>query len=139
MGATLVSPLHGTGEPWPRAATVDAVALGRAEADKRTTYPELVDSGVVRLATVACEVGGRWSPAALCLLRQAAAARARQSPAMLQASAAAAWRSRWLSLLSVAQQDALAASLVDDGLLLLDGRDGPVPCAAEVWVDVARA
>ena len=35
-------------------------------------------------------------------------------------------------LLSIAQQDALASTLVDDGLIALDGHDDSIPLVAEV-------
>ena len=35
-------------------------------------------------------------------------------------------------MVSVMAQDTLAATLVDDGLLLLDGKDGSLPCLSDV-------
>ena len=40
--ATIVHPLHATGMPHTRAATVDGASLASAAADKERTYPELV-------------------------------------------------------------------------------------------------
>ena len=55
----------------------------------------------------------------------------------LQLSACLAFESRWWALLSCAQQDSLAATLVDDGILLLDGHDASLPLVADVMVDEA--
>ena len=137
VDATMVSPLHGDGEPWQRADVAPGVALERAEQEKAETYPELVDSEVVKLTTLACEVGGRWSDSCADVLARLAAARARAAPRHLQLSARVAFESRWWALLSIAQQDALAATLVDDGVLLLDGHDAAVPLVTDVVVDVA--
>ena len=135
VDATIVSPLHGDGTPWPHAAQRAGVALRRAEAAKDRAYPELVRSPVVRLVTVAVEVGGRFSETSLDVLRRLAGAKARSAPEALRAAARAAWLSRWATLLSVAVQDALAATLVDDAVLPLDGVDGEAPPAAAVWLD----
>ena len=139
IDATLVSALRADGTPWPRAASEDGVAIARAERAKATTYPELVESPVVRLVTVATEVGGRISTATRVLLRQLAQARARSAPVALQAGVRAAWLTRWTSMLSVAAQAALAATLVDDAVAVLDGTDGVVPTDADVWLDAAWA
>ena len=134
LDASVVAPLHADGSPWPHAAETDGVALARAEAAKRRAYPELLHSPVVRLVTVAAETGGRLNEAALDLLRQLAAARARTAPPLMRQSAQAVWLARWQGLVSVAVQDALAATLVDDGVVLLDGADGGPPPDADVWM-----
>ena len=133
VDATLVSPLRADGSPHPAAATRPGASLRRAEKAKQRTYPELVGSSVLRLTTVAMEVGGRSSLAARHLLRVAAAARARTEPAPLRPAAARRWLARWQAMLAVAAQKALAASLVDDGAVLLDGIDGVPPPPAEMW------
>ena len=136
---TMVSPLHADGEPWSRACAIAGVSIARAEAAKRSTYPELDGSDVVRLTTLACETGGRWSAATADTIAQLAAVRARAAPKHLQLSARLAFESRWWALVSCAQQDALAATLVDDGIIVLDGHDAAVPELAEVLVDEAHA
>ena len=113
VDVTIVSPLHADGSIWHGADTKNGAAINRAEAAKRSTYPELVDSGELRLTTLACEVGGRWSQACVDLVRLLASARARDAPPRLQASARLAWESRWWSMLSVCLQDALAATMVE--------------------------
>ena len=72
------------------------------------------------------------SKLAACVWAQLAAARARNSPAHLRQVAWTALETRWWNLLSVAQQDALAASLVDDRLLTLDGHDIVEPTLVHV-------
>ena len=61
IDASMVSPLHADRTTWARAADEDAVAIQRAEDLKARTYPGLRGSTSLRLVTVACEVGGRWS------------------------------------------------------------------------------
>ena len=109
--------------------------MQRAHNTKETTYPELVNSSIARLTTLACEVGGRWSEECLKLVQDLARARARDAPSYLQKAARLAYESRWWALLSCAQQSALAATLVDDGVALLDGTDGPPAECADVLVD----
>ena len=133
VDATLVSPLRGDGSPHPAAAERPGVSLRRAEQAKSRAYPELVESSVLRLTTAAMEVGGRTNLASRRLLRTAAAARARSEPLPLRPPAARRWLGRWQKMLAVAAQRALAASLVDDGLALLDGIDGEAPPPAELW------
>ena len=138
VDTTLTSALHADGRPWARAAEEDGVAIRRGEAAKASTYPELLRSDAVRLVTVACEVGGRWSATCRSVLRRLAAARARTSPPALQGPARAAWLCRWSSLLSVTQQDAIAATLVDDVPLELDDADAVQPLEVAVWLDGPR-
>ena len=111
--------------------------MRRAEKAKADTYPELVGSDVVRLTTLACETGGRWSPLCAEIVNRLAAARARAAPRHLQLSARLAYERRWWALLSCTQQDTLAATLVDDAVPLLDGSDAPPALATEVIVDEA--
>ena len=136
--ATMVSPLHGDGTPWPRANESSGTAIRRGEHDKTITYPELVDSPIARLTTLACEVGGRWSPACQDIVSQLARARARSVAQHMQTAYRCALEVRWWSMLSCVQQDALAATLHDDSVLLLDGHDGEAPPAAEVIVDMGH-
>ncbi len=132
VDATMVSPLHADGTPWPAAATRAGAALARAEASKVRTYPELAASPLVSLTTLACEVGGRWSQKCCDVVTQLARAKARESPRRLRTSAFCVFQARWWSLLSCAQQDSLAATLVDDAVPLLDGTDAPEPPLADL-------
>ena len=139
VDATLVSPLHADGSPWAGAAENHSVAIRRGEADKAATYSELVGSDALRLVTLACEVGGRWSSECVQTLRALATARARAAPSCIRASARHAWSTRWWTLLSVAQQSALAASLTDDAVGAVPGCDGEAPSDVAVWVEAAHA
>ena len=80
--ATMVSILHSDGEPWRgRGGTITAgLSLSGAEHSKQDTYPELVDSPIARLTTLACETGGRWSSTCHEVVEQLAAAKARAAP-----------------------------------------------------------
>lgn len=87
VDATLVSPLHCNEEPWPLCETRPGNAIARAEERKAATYPELVNTSIVKLTTLACEVGGRWSSSCRVLEEGLAAARAQSVPRHLQSSA----------------------------------------------------
>ena len=137
VDATLVSPLHADGTAWAKADTVAGTSIARGETDKRRTYPELVHSPLVKLTTMACEVGGRWSQQCVRIVKELAWARARSAPRVLQLATYHAFAARWWALLSCAQQDCLAASLLDDGLALLDGCDGAEPALTDVLLDNA--
>jgi hypothetical protein len=137
VDATMVSPLHCDSTPWARAEAVPGVSLERAAGAKASTYPELVASDAVKLTTLACEVGGRWSNDCAEILAQLAAARARAAPKHLQLAARVSFEARWWALLSCAQQDTLAATLADDAVILLDGRDEAEPFAVDVILNVA--
>ena len=132
VDATMVSVLHCDGSPWARADQTPGVALGRAENSKNATYPELVASSTALLTTLACEVGGRWSTTCVDVVARLATARARAAPSHLQLSARLGFERRWWAILSCTQQDCLAATLVDDGVLLLDGHDAAVPEVVDV-------
>ena len=136
VDATLVSPLHADGRPWAKADVEAGCSIARAEAKKGQTYSELVESPCVRLLTLACETGGRWSQQCADVLAQLAFTRARAAPQHLQLATRTALVGRWWALLSVAQQDALAATLVDDCPLALDGHDGAEPAFSELVADM---
>ena len=135
VDATMVSPLHCNGTAWASAANFDGVAISRAEAKKATTYSDLVHSDRLRLLTLACETGGRWSKTCVSTIRLLAKARARSAPAVLRRSAELGWAARWWSLLSIAAQDALAATLLEDSLATLAGSDGPSPPLPDLFLD----
>ena len=86
---------------------------------------------------LACEVGGRWSATCVALVRACAARRAADAPPLLREAAKAAWAARWWAMLSVAQQDTLAATLVEADLGCIDVAEGEAPPLAEaLMVDV---
>ena len=135
VDCTMTAPLHADGRPWAHAATTDGIAIARGEREKLNTYPELVNNGRLRLTTLACETGGRWSSTCATVVRLLAKAKARQAPEEKRARVAAGWASRWWSLLAAAGRNALAATLVDDSPLTLDGVDGAEPEWPDVLLD----
>ena len=139
VDATLISPLHADGTAWAGAAERSGASFARAESVKAVTYPELVDSSVLRLVTTAAEIGGRLNRQSLDLLDAAAAGKAAEEPPVLRRQAARAWRARWVTMLSVAIQDATAATLVAEGARFLDAAEGATPTAVDVWLDAARS
>ena len=90
---------------------------------------------MLHLLTAAAEIGGRLSKDALELLDAAAAGRACTEPRILRRQAARAWRARWIAMLSIAIQDAVAATLVAEGTCTLDAAAGGPPTAVDVWLD----
>ena len=137
VDATMVSALHADGTPHPRASKHKGVALARAKRDKEATYRELATSPQLRLLTAGVETGGRLSKEALHLLTVLSAHRASFEPQALRAAAARAWRARWVTMVSTVCQDALAATLVDDGVSLLDVAQSSEPTSVDVWLDGA--
>ena len=79
------------------------------------------------------EVGGRLSQSGGRLLKALAAARSGSEPKALRAACNRARRARWAAMASTAIQNALAATLVNDGLGSLDGADAPSPSLTELW------
>ena len=136
LDATLISPLHADGTPWPKAADVPGSSFARALKHKRDQYPELADTPLLHQVVAATEIGGRLNKQALEFLDAAAFHRAQQDPRPLRRQAARAWRARWITLLAVAAQDAIAATLVNEGPKLLDAPHGEAPPAVEVWLDM---
>ena len=131
----MVSPLQTDGEPHPQAQSRIGVALARARRAKESTYPELLTSSRLRLLVAAIEVGGRISAEAAQLLVDLSTYRARSEPNVLRSSIARMWRSRWSIMFSVACQDVLAATLVDDGIDVLDAVGTGSPLSVDVWLD----
>ena len=64
------------------------------------------------LLVLACEVGGRWNQTALELVASLAELKAATAPKVLRRSTQLALEARWWSMLGVAVQGALAASLL---------------------------
>ena len=132
VDATMVSPLHADGTPHSGAETRVGVALARGRHDK-----ELLSSPLLRLLAAGIETGGRLSKEALDLLSILASHKAVSEPPALRAAAARAWRARWVTMVSVVCQDSLAATLIDDGVSLLDTALSPEPLSVDVWLDGA--
>ena len=81
------------------------------------------------------ETGGKLCWEALEFLDQAAVANARSAPPPLRSAMARTWKARWTCLASVAAQDALAATLVNHGVAVLDAIDGADPLPVDMWLD----
>ena len=125
--ASLVSPVKANGIPRPRAAHEPGIAIANIEDVKATTYPELVSSMQCKFLVLAGEVGGRRSATTCRLLRDLAATKSQNAAPRLRKSAAFAWENRWWSMISVATQNALAATLVDDAPHMLHAWEGTAP------------
>ena len=67
------------------------------------------------------------SPELTSKVGQLAEARSSKAPPRLRRSTARAWEARWWAMLSVAVQNALASTLVDDAPHLLHGCEGDGP------------
>ncbi|OLP76330.1 132 kDa protein [Symbiodinium microadriaticum] len=136
VDATLVSPLMGDGSPQPAADAQPGVSLARAAQRKRRhTYPELLRARRCRLVVFGLETGGRWSEEAATFLRLLAQARAGSAPAAVRRATPAAWVHRWSGILSVAAQQAFAASLLELPPAAELGAAGDPPALHELLAD----
>ena len=108
------------------------MAITEAERSKRETYPELVHSSKCQLVVLAGEIGGRWSDTSRWLVRQLAEERSSREAPRLRRSTARAWEARWWGMLSVAVQNALASTLIDDAPHLLHAWEGGGPPLGEL-------
>ena len=135
IDCTLVSPLKSDGCPHHGAARSRGNSLAHAERLKHRTYPELVNSSILRLVVAAIETGGRMHRDIKALLFSAAYDRALSEPVILRSAAQHSLYSRWITMLSVATQDALASTLISEGLALLDCVPGAGPTAADLLLD----
>ena len=64
------------------------------------------------LLTLAVETGGRWNETAVTVLSLLAKFRVQHAPLVLRRSAQLAWMTRWSTMLAVAAQHTLAASVL---------------------------
>ena len=94
---------------------------------------------MLKLVVAAAEVGGRLNRESRELLKSMAAFRAQSEPRVLRRQAARIWEQRWLILLGVAVQDAVAATLVSEGSQFLSGAPAPTPLSVDVWLDGLRS
>ena len=60
VDATIISPLHADGSPWPKVATHPGASFARVVVSKHITYLELVESSVLKLVVVASETRGAF-------------------------------------------------------------------------------
>ena len=111
---TLVSPLGRAGNLVHQASHVDGGAVAAAAIRKRRRYPELVAGGPQRLLVLGAELGGRWHPDSIALVRMLTALRRLRAPPSLRATAAAGWAHRWWCLLSTAAQRAAATTALEE-------------------------
>ena len=107
VDATMVSPLHADGTAHKDAASKIGVALKRAGKEARY-LPRARRESTTATLTAAVEVGGRLSKDARHLLAELARSRSQSEPQTLRASVARSLRRRWLTMISVVCQDALA-------------------------------
>ena len=101
--------------------------MAHIEEKKAKTYPELVSSSRCKFLVLAGEVGGRWSDTTCRLIRDLATAKSQEAAPRLRKSAAFAWEKWWWSMISVATQNALAATLVDDAPHMPHAWEGTAP------------
>jgi len=65
----------------------------------------------------------------------ASMAQARSEPQVLRAAIARAFRSWWVTMDSIVAQDALASTLINHGVALLDIADAHEPMSVNMWLD----
>ena len=140
MDATCVSPVHGTGEPMPRAADNDGAAVDAADRKNREVdYPDVEASSVAQLLCLGVETYGRWSRHSVRLVRELARARAANAPETLRRAAEHGFASRWWALLSTAVQQAVGLAVVRDaGGDLHETADATAPVSLVDVLDLSR-
>lgn len=138
VDCTLVSPLDADGKPHQGAEKKRDVTLARAQKSKGRTYAELVSSSLLCLVVAAVETGGCLHRDARELLKSAAADGARSEPARLQSIARRAFLARWRTLLSIATQDFLAATLAGEGASLLNATPGAATTTPDLLLDAGE-
>ena len=131
----MVSPLHANGTPWSGAADREDVGIARTRRLHERAYPELVDGDRARLLVLGCEVFGRWAPEVRQVLKVLCEHKAKEAPELLRRSATLAWHRRWMGLLSVAAQTALAESLLAPTSPHLTEIDADPPALGDLLVD----
>ena len=135
---TQVSVLSAEGVPHPKTTTVAGIRIEIAEARKPKKYREAAQArGRVRLVTLACETGGRWSDGCVNFVRVLAKHKASEAPPIMRRSAEYGWSSRWWSLLSCAAQRAFVSSITDVDIHFLQPSRAPQP-SLEEGCDAAR-
>jgi len=111
---TQISPLDQNGIPHPKCAVTAGAAFEVAEKRKTNKYREAAEAeGKVKLETLACEIGGRWSENCIKWVAHLAKYKASSELPHLRRASEFAWHSRWWSILSVAAQRALVLSLTE--------------------------
>ena len=124
IDVTLISPLKTNGQPHPNATRKAGSTFAAVEKRKKQRqYPELTNDGPLRLAVAAIETGGRMNNELKSIIDAAATLRARQEADRNQLATHTLFRNRWTTMLSIATQNALAATILDEGTTLLDAPD----------------
>lgn len=130
--ATLVSPLDAAGWPKFGSDVHDGACFAAARRRKARRYPELAAGEQGRLVVLGCDIGGRWEAEAWKLLQGLVKAKSRATPELLRRSSGFAWQRRWASMVAVAAQTALAASLAEPMALNSTFPDGGMPDLSDV-------
>ncbi|MEE3098191.1 MAG: hypothetical protein VX463_00345, partial [Pseudomonadota bacterium] len=130
--ATLVSPISGDGIPRPGCVSDPGAVFGPAEAQIRVDYDDIAAGGRAHLLCLASGTGGRWNRTALGFVRALVKLRVRREPAVLRQSVTQALTRRCWSVLSVARDEALAASLDPDDTVTELGHPPMDPI--DVWL-----
>ena len=87
IDATCISPVRGTGEAMPNAANQNGACLRKKDAETRNQdYPDVANSVHAQLLSLSVETYGRWGQDCIKLVRQLAASKASQYPAILEKS-----------------------------------------------------
>ena len=134
--ATIVSPLHRDGTPFPHTPDADDASFARAIRHKENTYPELAGPNPYGdLTVLACEVGGRWHSTARGMVSRLVEAKTQSVFPILRRAARLAYHRRWWTLLSVALQRTVATNLLDHPRLGAMPGAGPTPKLGEVLQD----
>ena len=140
MDVTLVSPLHGTGQPMPNSARQNGAANDRAENRNRNVdYPDVEASPLAQLLCLGVETYGRWSSHCLTLVRQLARYKSKHSPPYLQKSIECACYTRWWNILAVSVQKIICETLVRPcGTDLVEAADNVRSVTVEDLLDFVR-
>jgi hypothetical protein len=109
--ATLVSPISADGVPHQGCMVDPDAVFGPAEAAIVDDYEDIASSARAHLFCLASSTGGRWNATAQHFVRALVHVHARAQPAVLRQSVALALTRRWWAVLSVARDEAIAASL----------------------------
>jgi len=130
--ATLVSPISADGIPRPGCLSDPDAVFGPAEAQIQVDYDDIAEGGRAHLLCLASSTGGRWNRTALGFVRALVKIRVRREPAVLRQSVTQALTRRCWAVLSVARDEALAASLDPDDTVTELGHPPMDPI--DVWL-----
>ena len=109
--ATLVSPISAEGVPHQGCMVDPDAVFGPAEDAIVDDYDDIASSARAHLFCLASSTGGRWNATAQHFVRGLVHVHTLAQPAVLRQSVALALTRRWWAVLSVARDEAIAASL----------------------------